>query len=648
MAQASSNPFLVQIIEPLPPEAISFQLVSPKGGTDLPFTIGYGFRKGDFPSGTTLTTDAAGTQVVVKRRWNDGSAKHAIVSGAVSLDAGNPKTLTISSGTGSSSAALTSADIQAAAPGATLRCTGIGTVNLTDLLGSPFRTWISGPEMVECHYRAKVGTDPTLEGWFHVRLWRSGRVWIRAICENGRVDVTTSDRSYVPQVAIGSSTVYDNGGATIAHYRNTRWSVEGWIGGDPDITPTHNTTYAISTKLVPNYWKRSPSSTYLASLNETYTPMSKVAQEPNMGDTGYQPPIGLLPLWDALYCTSGDGHAWRAMMANSSALNSYGIVWRDSSTRRVPRPSDWSTYSIDGGVASIGRGSLTWELNHAPSAGYTPYLFSGDYWHYETMLMQAATIYLSTSNYSRGSGTQRLLTSQPRGTAWNLRTVGQACALAPEDDPVLSDYQALLAYQYEHWLGVRNRPGINQLGGLYAYEMGHWGHPGSVPAWETDFWIAINGFLSEVDPLSSLTQLIETRDWMYRWVVGRLGAEGTDQYCYAYAARYTINVNTVSNNDPTTWFDSWGDVFRETVGSDNTSCPDSLQGNSGADPSAAPEQGYWGALLPAIAYAVDHSAAGASQSWARLTGATNWSTIETSGFDNTPTWGIVPRGYGAT
>jgi len=29
--------------------------------------------------------------------------------------------------------------------------------------------------------------------------------------------------------------------------------------------------------------------------------------------------------------------------------------------------------------------------------------------------------------------------------------------------------------------------------------------------------------------------------------------------------------------------------------------------------------------------------------WSRLTGATNWSTLENSGFDNVPIWGIIPR-----
>jgi hypothetical protein len=72
-------------------------------------------------------------------------------------------------------------------------------------------------------------------------------------------------------------------------------------------------------------------------------------------------------------------------------------------------------------------------------------------------------------------------------------------------------------------------------------------------------------------------------------------------------------------------------------------CANTLHGGSGGDPAQA-SGGYWGNLLPAIAYAVDHGAAGAAASWARLTGASNWSSVLNSGFDNIPIWGVIPRG----
>jgi hypothetical protein len=212
--------------------------------------LGHGFRKGDVPIGTELRLSETRGRVVVKRRWNDGSVKHAVIVGRTDLTANTPKTISIVVGAPTPGTDLTAASIQSAAPSASVQCGSIGTVNLSSLLGSPFRTWISTPEMVECHYRAPVGSDPNLVVWFHVRLWAGGRLWVRAIVENGYLDNTAgtalnanSDKSYVPTVTVGGSTVYNNGGSSLAHYANTRWMAEGWIGGDPGITPTHDISY---------------------------------------------------------------------------------------------------------------------------------------------------------------------------------------------------------------------------------------------------------------------------------------------------------------------------------------------------------------------------------------------------------------------
>jgi len=95
------------------------------------------------------------------------------------------------------------------------------------------------------------------------------------------------------------------------------------------------------------------------------------------------------------------------------------------------------------------------------------------------------------------------------------------------------------------------------------------------------------------------------------------------------------------------YYDSWSTVYEQTIGSQNLSCGTSLQGSSGGDPAEA-STGYWGNLMPAIAQAVDHGATDAAAAWARLTSASNWNTVASSGFDDIPIWGIVPRGFGGT
>lgn len=651
MAQSSSNPFTVQIVAPPPPLTASFQLTSATGGSDVPFTIGYAFRKGDVPNGVSLTLDAGAAQVIVKRRWNDNSVKHVVISGHVALSAGVPLAIEVVSGSGPATPALTSADIQAAAPSASVQCGSIGTVNLASLLGSPFRTWISGPEMVECHYRAQVGSDSSLRVWFHVRLYRGGRLRVRAICENGFLDATTGNKSYVPTVTIGGATVYNNGGASLTHYGHTRWDAEGWIGGDPQVTPKHNVAQLIATRLVPNYWKRNPSASALNSLYQSYAPMQRGGWSQDQSGPGFHNDIGLLPLWDALYCSSGDSRAYRSVMANSRALNSYGIVWRDSADNLPTRPSGRPNWSVDGnhqgGSNGWSTGPLNWDMAHHGSAGYVAYLISGDYYFLETMQHQASLCYLCNDE-NDGVGTSRIFAGQTRAMAWSLRTVGQLAAIGPAGDSVTSDYTALLANNMTYWNGQSQRPGQNLLGVLYSYELATGGYgPGILSPWQQNFVVQTHGHLSDLEPLLDMSALNSVRNYYDRWPVGMLGGNGVSNYCYTQAGNYTLKVANSQTSDTANYYDSWGTVYEQTIGSQNLSCGTSLQGSSGGDPAEA-STGYWGNLMPAIAQAVDHGATDAAAAWARLTSASNWNTVASSGFDDIPIWGIVPRGFGGT
>jgi hypothetical protein len=660
MAQASSSPFTVQIAAAPPPLAASLRLTSTLAGTNLlPFTVGYAFQKGAFASGTTFTLGAGTTsQVLVKRQWNDGSVKHAVISGHATLVANVPLDLQIAAGAPSGGTALTSLDIATAAPTASVLCGAVG-VTLTSLLATPFRTWVSGPEMVECHYRAPVPADATLVVWFHVRLYRTGRIWIRAICENGYL-TATPDKTYVPTVTINGATVYNNGGASLTHYGHTRWDVEGWIGGDPQITPKHNSAQLIATRLVPNYWKRNPSQAALSGpqsvLVQVYAPMGHGAWTLDQGSTGFQYEIGILPQWDALYCTSGDPNAYRAITAAARALGTYAIVWRDSADNLPVRPSARPTGTVDsggGGSNGTSAGLTIWDMAHHGSAGYLPYLVTGDYYYLETMQHQAALCYLCNGT-NQGSGTSRMLGGQSRAMAWSLRTVGQLAAIGPLGGAtdagtlgVTSDYAALLANNMASWNTERQRAGQNGLGILYSHEvaLNDYGAAGVTAVWQQNFAVQTVGHLSDSEALADMTALNAVRDFYYQWPVGLLGTTGTANFCFPKAGNYTIKVADIQTGDVTLFYKNWGQVFAATflVANSTISCGTVLEGGSGSDPANA-SSGYWGNLMPAIAYAVDHGAPGAAAAFARLTGASNWTAVANSGFDDLPIWGIVPRG----
>jgi hypothetical protein len=656
MAKTTSNAFTVRIAPPPPPLTASFQLTSAVGGANLPYTIGYAFAKGAVPSGTALAVDQGTAQLVVKRQWNDGSVKHVVVSGHATIgSAGGSQAIQIAAGTPTGGTALTSANIVAAAPTASVQCGAIGTVTLTSLLNAaPFRTWLSGPEMVECHYRGAVGTDATLVAWFHVRLYRTGRIWIRAFCENGYLDKANATKTYVPTVMIGGVAVYSPGTA-LTHFANTRWDIEGWIGGDPQITPKHNVAQLISTQLVPNYWKRNPSAATLNGLGQVYTPMSVVGWTPDMTNTGFQNAIGLLPLWDALYCTTSDPRAYKAVVASSRSLGTYAIVWRDSSDNLPTRPSARPNYTVEGnnggGSNGVGAGTLNWDLAHHGSGGYLAYLITGDYYHLETMQHQASVCYLCNTS-GNGAGTSRKLMGQSRAMAWALRTVGQLAGIGPSDS-VTSDYAALLSGNMAFWRGKLPDQFATQnpLGILYSYEMAQNGYgPGIAAPWQQNFAVQTLGFLSDIEPLADLTTLKLVRDYYYRWPAGLLGGDGPPNYCYTQAGAFNVKIAPgipPSDSDLSSCFTSWGAVFQNTFGAANGTCGVVLQGTSGSEPASA-STGYYGNLMPAIAYAVDHGAPGAAAAWARFSGASNWSTVENSGFGDIPIWGIVPKGFGGT
>ncbi|MGE0763906.1 MAG: hypothetical protein AB7N80_11560 [Bdellovibrionales bacterium] len=599
-----------------------------------------GFKSGDVPTSAVL--DIPDGQVVVMRRWNDGSVKHAIISGHAALAANVAKTVTILRGTTGAQTALTAANIQAANPSAVVSLGALGSVNLSSLLATPVRTFISGPEMVEAHYQGATGGVLV---YFHVRLFKNGRIWIRANVENGHVDLSGSDKSYNANVSIGGANVFSG---AITHYNHTRWTAEGWVNGNPQVMFKLNTNYLINSKLVPNYITQTPSSAVLSGLYQNYVPYQNGGWTKLMGETGYQDQIGLLPLWDALYLTSGgDERALKSVIANTKALGSYAIIYRGSTDQNLPvRPSKYPNYTVNGanggGANEVGAGPLSWELAHHGSSGYLAYMVTGDYLALENMQHQAGSCFLYYSS-TNGSGLNRLMGSQVRSVAWCSRTLGQLVALAPADS-VTSEWSTYLQNNMTDLLTQTQVTGMNQLGILYEYCPGDicfnsYGS-GLTSVFMHDFMVQSYGMVSDLEPFANMTSWNTVRNWLYKIPVGLLGAGGAGSYCFNYASTYTVKAAPGPVANLTMAYNNWGQVFTATFGA--AACGNTLLGSSGGDPASA-ATGYWGNLMPAAAYSVDHNAPGASAAWGRLTSASNWPTVLNSGFNNVPIWGIVPR-----
>jgi len=103
---------------------------------------------------------------------NDGSVKHAIVSGRAALTQNTAKTVAVSLGTPASGTALTASSIQAR-PERERAMRSHRHGELREPAGEPRAHLHQRPGDVECHYRANVGAT-LLSVWFHVRLFADG------------------------------------------------------------------------------------------------------------------------------------------------------------------------------------------------------------------------------------------------------------------------------------------------------------------------------------------------------------------------------------------------------------------------------------------------------------------------------------------
>jgi hypothetical protein len=754
----------------------SVQLRSARTGTE-PFTFATPIKDGLACGEIGIVTDATSSQVVTVRRWNSGCAKLVIVSGTQTLAANAASTIHIFTGTPAAVPNLSCIDIETAAPSASVDLGDGGVVKLPDLLATPWRAFLSGPEMAECHYKATTANGALII--FYVRLWKSGRIWIRVSVENGWFDQPHNVLHYTAAVVIGEVTVFRG---ALAHPPNTRWSVKGWIGDDPLVTPRHAAADIVATKLVPNYIDVGAASpTRLGRLYQNYAPFQTGNWTPHMGDPGYQDQIGLYPLWDALYITNrADPITYRSVLANADALNTYGIVWRVHADGDLPvRPSvvgnqNLGTYDllrgnmspppapavsqIPGGAlgattyflkleyadynranstdsaevsfsvnahsllriesppastmgnaagyyvfVGTARGAETlqnrapialgaawtepasgllslgapsnvnhsgndWEIAHHGSGGVLAWMITGDYYYFETAAFQAATVWLTMQNggesaYSLFNGSL-MFGGQERAWAWELRTIAQLAAIAPDSDPVFPDYQKLLADNARFWteqLPPKGRLAGGDIGQFYVYA------PAPIPTyteqdWEQDMIAASLGMAVEMEPIASLTDLARLARYVAKSPVGRTQSGADGSFCFNYAATNSTQIGPNTRGPSgiqavvATQFTSWPAIYAASMADLPTefsggACTNMRRGSSGADPGNC--VGFWGQYVPALAYAVDMGADGADAAWALLTGATNWknsgfidcptSSAGLKGLNDAPQWGISPR-----
>jgi hypothetical protein len=661
---------------------VSFQVTSATGGTNVPFTLGHAFAPGDVPSGSGVVGSIGALQVVPKNRWPDGSLKYAIVSGRVTLAANSPATVTLSLGTPSSGSPLTTADLRATGITASIAASGFGTVTWSGTdFDAPFLTWISGDQMSSWIYRKPVGSDPHLVGWMEVRLYAGGAVEVLPWVENGYLRVPgPTDKNATYTFSLGGSQRFSQAFDLLNHERTVLASGSGftyWLGTNPQVVPRHDVAYLQASTLVPAYTGVTSSGSPLWSrITQAYTPLGQADYPSNMGATGYHPSIGPIPEWDVAYLTSGgDPRAYRGVIVDAMSAGRYGIHFRDETTQRPPRFTSYPDLVLDGscgvddqGASSAGDYTPTatgptpprWHTSHHPSIGYMAYLITGMFYFMEEIEFSATAGYLKQNSgppYANRQGSKGLLLTNAganttRGAAWSLRTLIQAAVATPDADILHAEYTTSFEENVNYYYGLYIAISTNDPQGVCAPYLDY--TPGVAPymhsIWMEDFLTFAFGYGQDLMSLSAAGQskLSAFMAWKYQSVVSRFGGGASTEYCYRDAATYTMAVSPSpttrwDGTDPASaWYQNWGQIYTATTGHANDcDTGTDLRGTSGASPTSF--DGYWGNLLPALAYAVEHGAAGAVGAYARFTGASNYATGAAS-LNDTPVWGVRPRG----
>lgn len=666
----------------LPP---SFELTSSTGGTNLPFTVGQAFQRGDVSSGSSVVGSISALQVIPKNRWSDGSLRYAIVSGRMTLAANSPATISLSVGTPGAAAALATADLRATNVTASISAGSFGTVSWSGAdFDTPFMPWVSGPEMSSWIYRKPIGSDAHLVGWLEVRLYAGGAVEVLPWVENGYLLVPgPTNKSATYAFTLGGTQRFSQTLDLLNHQRMvlaTGSTISHWLGSNPQIIPRHDVAYLQATKLVPAYaGVTSGSSSLWTRITQTYTPLGQADFPSSMGATGYHGSIGPIPEWDVAYLTSqGDPRAYRGVIINAASAGRYGIHYRDETTNRPPRFSSYANLVMNAssGVADIGAsttGSYTpvatgttppgYKTSHHPSLGFVAYLLSGYFYFVEEIEFASTVNFLKQNNggpYGSREGTKGILrtdsgTNTTRGAAWSLRTLLQAAMITPDGDPLQAEYAASFEENVNYYHGLFIATANNNPQGFSAPYSDY--TPTAPPfqhsSWMEDFLTFAFGYGKDLATLSptAAAKLDAFMAWKYQSIVGRLGGGGTNEFCYRDAAQYTIAVSPLDGTNfdgtdpPGSWYATWGDIYVATLGHANDCDTGSaLRGTSGSSPASF--DGYWGNLRPALSYAVDHGATGAAAAYARLTGASNYATGAAT-MNDLPVWGVRPRSSGA-
>lgn len=490
--------FIISCLHSLAMSATNEIIITEADGsskTNYPVTIGRSFKRGeieDYPvavyNGSNITTQAN-----VKKRWDDGSVKHAIISFLIDFNSGQSKTISFANQSSGNTTALTKSTMLDAWYDFDAKISadfGGGYVDTSAremLTSDKFESFAPGSVanqiVIADHSISRVydfGSDAnkSLRPLFVVTFYPAiNKVKVRFIVENASTEVL-QDQSYSVELFTGNSSPSSRyTKATFTHRGGTRWTKEYWIGGAPGrVSINHNAAYLAETNQVFKFGDLTISEATLASNYATWQSSAKDITDSGVltkaaSGTGLRGEIGPYPRWYVLWLLTGDRRMEEISKGTADLASGFPIHFREGDASKyldradtIPgigkimsisnRPTlalgvgyDYSgTVAVDR-VTTVGTVTTGgWEAECAHQGDYysLPYLLTGDYWYLEQGLFYSAFNVAKSDgaaysyNYGRGpTGAEGGPADQLRGEAWTLRQRVNMASVVPDDMPEL-------------------------------------------------------------------------------------------------------------------------------------------------------------------------------------------------------------------
>ena len=570
---------------------------------DVPVTFGQVFKRGHVAGSPAVRLDgkAAAVQVDVKRRYDDGSVRFAVISTRLArLPAGGKVALAKADGKpvppqGAviSPADLLKTDFDAVValkfPDATVR--SASARKLLELAGDKAPAWLCGPIASEWLLRGppvdeRGKPDEDLNVQFQIRAYADGGpVRVSVVVENCW-DHWAGNIRYDATVSIGGRQVFSQ--SAVDHRRLSRWRKVFWFssaGRDPGVHVAHDLAYLSATGAVPHYDRTLPppepsraTQQQLRMEGPRWQITGHGSLTAYMPTTGGRPEIAPYPTWTVRYLLGMDPRQKALMLANGDRAGCWPIHVRSRQTGRImtidQRPQFWldargkdrPQWKPDRHPPHATQARLTPDLAHQGSFAYVPYLVTGDFYYLEEAYFWGNYCLLATWPHPRRDA-EGILSGQIRGNAWSLRNMADAAWIAPDEDPE--------AKYFKQKIGNNIADRIQRMYGPPEYnKLGFWGvrttsnaripNPANprwmiVAPWEHDYLMWSLHHLVEL----GYAQAARPRDFLLRWRVGAL--TNAADFDPRMAAPYRFVVGQQGEGQDVVFYEDWKTLQRENL-----------------------------------------------------------------------------------